>query len=85
MNLWNYKENYNKKESKEYFNQTNNTMTKQEISQLSDEQIKSKKIWTGEELLLLNEVRVEKFGQQEVDRQFNEARKEKLKKLAKYN
>lgn len=60
-------------------------MTKQEISQLSDEQIKSKKIWTGEELLLLNEVRVEKFGQQEVDRQFNEARKEKLKKLAKYN
>ena len=60
-------------------------MTKQEISQLSDEQIKSKKIWTGEELLLLNEIRVEKFGQQEVDRQFNEARKEKLKKLAKYN
>lgn len=60
-------------------------MTKQEISQLSDKQIKSKKIWTGEELLLLNEVRVEKFGQQEVDRQFNEARKEKLKKLAKYN
>lgn len=60
-------------------------MTKQEISQLSNEQIKSKKIWTGEELLLLNEVRVEKFGQQEVDRQFNEARKEKLKKLAKYN
>ena len=85
MNLWNYKENYNKKESKEYFNQTNNTMTKQEISQLSDEQIKSKKIWTGEELLLLNEARVEKFGQQEVDRQFNEARKEKLKKLEKYN
>ena len=60
-------------------------MTKQEISDLSDEQIKSKKIWTGEELLLLNEIRVEKFGQQEVDRQFNEARKEKLKKLAKYN
>lgn len=60
-------------------------MTKQEISQLNDEQIKSKKIWTGEELLLLNEIRVEKFGQQEVDRQFNEARKEKLKKLAKYN
>ena len=60
-------------------------MIKQEISQLSDEQIESKKVWTGEELILLGEVRVEKLGQQEVDRQFNEARKEKLKKLAKYN